>query len=156
MITPAYRQVVCYSKGCARGPRWLFIDSYNNDEGYVREYACDLHVPGHEHPGRADAKALDPARFPDTRLPVAVGWPTATSAPSSTARAHVETIVRYCQDNMCAHCGRLPDADGDHSCPCPYSDAECPDHPAASERSPSTEPGSPQPSKGDSPAGGAT
>lgn len=28
----------------------------------------------------------------------------------------------------CRHCGRLPDADGDHSCPCPYPDHECPDH----------------------------
>jgi len=28
----------------------------------------------------------------------------------------------------CHHCGKLPDADGDHSCPCPYPDDECPDH----------------------------
>ena len=31
--------------------------------------------------------------------------------------------------NVCRHCGSLPEADGDHSCPCPYRDDECPDHP---------------------------
>lgn len=31
----------------------------------------------------------------------------------------------------CRHCGRLgSDPDGDHTCPCPYSDADCPNHPA--------------------------
>lgn len=29
----------------------------------------------------------------------------------------------------CKHCGAGPDADGDHSCPCPHTDADCPDHP---------------------------
>lgn len=29
----------------------------------------------------------------------------------------------------CRHCGKYPEADGDHSCPCPHTDAECPDHP---------------------------
>lgn len=29
----------------------------------------------------------------------------------------------------CRHCGQLPDDDGDHSCPCPYSDEDCEDHP---------------------------
>ena len=29
----------------------------------------------------------------------------------------------------CRHCGKPPEADGDHSCPCPYRDDECPDHP---------------------------
>lgn len=32
------------------------------------------------------------------------------------------------RDVHCRHCGRLPDEDGDHSCPCPYRDEECPDH----------------------------
>ena len=27
--------------------------------------------------------------------------------------------------DLCFHCGALPDADGDHTCPCPLSDAEC-------------------------------
>jgi len=30
--------------------------------------------------------------------------------------------------DACYHCGRLPDADGDHSCPCPKRDGECPEH----------------------------
>lgn len=33
-----------------------------------------------------------------------------------------------CPDFICHHCGSPPDADGDHSCPCPYRDEECPDH----------------------------
>ena len=31
-------------------------------------------------------------------------------------------------ESTCRHCGRGPDADADHSCPCPYTDAECPGH----------------------------
>lgn len=31
-------------------------------------------------------------------------------------------------EDRCYHCGKLPDADGDHSCPCPYSDEDCPNH----------------------------
>lgn len=33
-----------------------------------------------------------------------------------------------CPNFICWHCGSPPDADGDHSCPCPYRDEECPDH----------------------------
>lgn len=33
-----------------------------------------------------------------------------------------------CPDFICPHCGSPPDEDGDHSCPCPYRDEECPDH----------------------------
>jgi len=33
------------------------------------------------------------------------------------------------KDVTCRHCGKPPDADGDHSCPCPYRDDDCPDHP---------------------------
>lgn len=29
----------------------------------------------------------------------------------------------------CRHCGQTSDPDGDHSCPCPHSDEDCPDHP---------------------------
>lgn len=29
----------------------------------------------------------------------------------------------------CRHCGKPPEDDGDHSCPCPYRDDDCPDHP---------------------------
>jgi hypothetical protein len=32
-------------------------------------------------------------------------------------------------DARCRHCGKAPEADGDHSCPCPYTDAECKIHP---------------------------
>lgn len=30
--------------------------------------------------------------------------------------------------NACWHCGAMPDPDGDHSCPCPNRDGECPEH----------------------------
>jgi len=31
-----------------------------------------------------------------------------------------------CEDCPCDHCGRYEsDPDGDHSCPCPYSDQDC-------------------------------
>lgn len=30
---------------------------------------------------------------------------------------------------LCHHCAKAPELDGDHSCPCPYTDAECPNHP---------------------------
>jgi hypothetical protein len=33
-----------------------------------------------------------------------------------------------CPDFICHHCGSPPDADGDHSCPCPHRDEDCPDH----------------------------
>lgn len=33
-------------------------------------------------------------------------------------------------ESRCRHCGQGPEVDGDHSCPCPYPDADCPDHPA--------------------------
>lgn len=29
---------------------------------------------------------------------------------------------------MCHHCGKGPDADGDHSCPCPLSNSACLEH----------------------------
>lgn len=32
-------------------------------------------------------------------------------------------------DAACRHCGKPSETDGDHSCPCPYSDDACPDHP---------------------------
>lgn len=32
------------------------------------------------------------------------------------------------RDVHCIHCGRLADEDGDHTCPCPNRDGECPDH----------------------------
>jgi len=32
-------------------------------------------------------------------------------------------------DAACRHCGSPPESDGDHSCPCPYRDDDCPDHP---------------------------
>lgn len=28
----------------------------------------------------------------------------------------------------CRHCGKPPEKDGDHSCPCPNSDADCEEH----------------------------
>jgi len=31
---------------------------------------------------------------------------------------------------LCRHCGKLPEADGDHSCPCPKSDEDCTEHPS--------------------------
>lgn len=43
-----------------------------------------------------------------------------------TGRERMEFVRR--QQQACRHCGSLPDDDGDHSCPCPYRDGECPDH----------------------------
>lgn len=28
----------------------------------------------------------------------------------------------------CRHCGRTPEEDGDHTCPCPHPDGLCPEH----------------------------
>ena len=33
------------------------------------------------------------------------------------------------KDARCRHCGKPPEADGDHTCPCPNPDDFCPDHP---------------------------
>jgi hypothetical protein len=33
--------------------------------------------------------------------------------------------AKTAQQLVCDHCGALPDADGDHTCPCPHTDAEC-------------------------------
>ncbi len=30
--------------------------------------------------------------------------------------------------DTCYHCGKEPEADGDHTCPCPYPDGLCPVH----------------------------
>ena len=30
--------------------------------------------------------------------------------------------------DACYHCGRRPELDGDHTCPCPKRDGECPEH----------------------------
>lgn len=48
----------------------------------------------------------------------------------------LERIRKLRADNgwpsmLCAHCGAPPEADGDHSCPCPHRDEDCPDHPWA-------------------------
>lgn len=32
--------------------------------------------------------------------------------------------------HRCRHCGYPPEPDGGHTCPCPYTDDDCPDHPA--------------------------
>lgn len=32
---------------------------------------------------------------------------------------------RSTAQELCRHCGAPPEADGDHSCPCPYSDEDC-------------------------------
>lgn len=30
---------------------------------------------------------------------------------------------------LCRHCGHVGEAGSDHTCPCPYGDDDCPDHP---------------------------
>lgn len=40
--------------------------------------------------------------------------------------ARIEAVLAA----SCHHCGRLPDDDGDHTCPCPRSDSECLEHTA--------------------------
>jgi len=34
-----------------------------------------------------------------------------------------------CPYVSCRHCGDFGPRDGDHTCSCPFSDADCPDHP---------------------------
>lgn len=46
---------------------------------------------------------------------------------------YVRHMVACCDappvsEDRCYHCGERDDADGDHTCSCPYSDADCPDH----------------------------
>lgn len=43
---------------------------------------------------------------------------------SPAMRRATETAVL----DGCRHCGALPDADGDHTCPCPNPDDDCPTH----------------------------
>ena len=38
-------------------------------------------------------------------------------------------------DSLCLHCEKPPEADGDHTCPCPYPDDKCPVHFPANGRS---------------------
>lgn len=38
------------------------------------------------------------------------------------------TRIVWDDELHCRHCGRAPDADGDHTCPCPHPDGLCPDH----------------------------
>jgi DNA-binding CsgD family transcriptional regulator len=48
------------------------------------------------------------------------------------ARAVAPTAAMVGQSQsapLCRHCGEPPEADGDHTCECPYSDDNCPDHP---------------------------
>lgn len=44
------------------------------------------------------------------------------------ASAAIRAAAKAVSEDACRHCGALPEADGDHSCPCPYSDQECADH----------------------------
>lgn len=37
-------------------------------------------------------------------------------------------VAHRFNEDRCKHCGKRPEADGDHNCPCPYSDADCPNH----------------------------
>lgn len=43
------------------------------------------------------------------------------------ARYYAEAVAL--DPSRCHHCGSGPDPDGDHSCPCPHRDEDCPDHP---------------------------
>lgn len=38
--------------------------------------------------------------------------------------------VEALMSESCHHCGRPPDDDGDHTCPCPLTDSECFEHTA--------------------------
>lgn len=55
----------------------------------------------------------------------------AANATASIQAEYARGIMRIIGVAVCHHCGALPDADGDHSCPCPNSDEDCTDHPAA-------------------------
>lgn len=61
------------------------------------------------------------------------------NASMTTLPSHIEVRPAYSgghlgwgafieRDVPCRHCGALAEEDGDHSCPCPYRDEECPDH----------------------------
>jgi hypothetical protein len=48
----------------------------------------------------------------------------------SAERGHAEAqAYRDYADLACNHCDKTPERDGDHTCPCPHRDEECPDHP---------------------------
>lgn len=49
--------------------------------------------------------------------------------PEQVAYEDTRDAIRAAAASICRHCGALPEADGDHSCPCPHSDQNCPDHP---------------------------
>lgn len=93
--------------------------------------------------GKADCEFIAAARSDVPRLLAAVrGQGEALQRAEAMLRAVHERLERsdwivgrellrlIDGPDACRHCGRLPEADGDHSCTCPYSDAECPDHPA--------------------------
>jgi hypothetical protein len=52
--------------------------------------------------------------------------------PGTEDRVHEmrpDLIVLSIRPDLCRHCGKPPEADGDHNCPCPNPDDFCPDHP---------------------------
>lgn len=60
--------------------------------------------------------------------PNAWGWNGDLERPTFTPSVLVHPHQTLIHPEVCHHCGRGPDADGDHSCTCPLSDSECLEH----------------------------
>ena len=54
---------------------------------------------------------------------------------SDEARAAIRELIAAVHRLACRHCGHIGAPGDDHTCPCPYPDEDCPDHPLAQEAS---------------------
>lgn len=57
---------------CLAAATWLYVAGYSNDEGYIREWACDAHLP----PSVSDATPVKCGS--DGRRASGIGWPPAS------------------------------------------------------------------------------
>lgn len=55
-------------------------------------------------------------------------WFTTEPPAACLAAPRDQTEDGLTDDQHCYHCGKPPEADGDHTCPCPFSDTECLEH----------------------------
>jgi hypothetical protein len=96
---------------------YALAETYARDPGFYGATFCAYcrkHLPVGEH---GEFVWVDPATGRVTQQRVGT-------------RAAAEISSRPLgEGERCHHCGSLPDSDGDHSCPCPYTDDECPLHP---------------------------
>lgn len=66
----------------------------------------------------------------DARQAEVLEWRLGTTTSQRDRAEALLTAVARVLSASCHHCGRMPDSDGDHSCPCPSSDSECLEHTA--------------------------